>query len=208
MQTYDANNPNRKLFHKGRANLAEFLTRLQPTFATVQHLYLTGSSAGAFGAQLNYQQVAAAFPSAEVHVLADSGQMINPTAALLSAWVTSWGLVNPSGCTDCLTDFTRFPAFLSQNHPTRRFALLAYTQDQTLRQFFGATAAEYEMKTRALLAARYDPTANAKYFLLAGSSHTMLGSLFSITAPGGPTLATWVTRWKDGDAAWANVLAP
>ncbi|MBS1149599.1 MAG: hypothetical protein H6Q89_1297 [Myxococcaceae bacterium] len=209
VQTYNSALPNKKLFHKGRVNLAEFLARLKPTFPAAQHVYLSGSSAGAFGAQINYPQVAAAFPSAEVHLLADSGQMINPSGTLLSTWVASWALVNPVGCANCYSDFTKLPQWLAATYPNRRFALLAYTQDNVLRQFFAYSAVDYETQTRALLTAVYNPTTHAKYFLLAGTSHTMLGSFFTLTAPsGGPTLATWVTRWKNGDAAWANVLAP
>ena len=208
VQVYDSTMPNKKLHHKGRANVAEYLKRLKLTFPNATKIYLSGSSAGAFGAQINYEQVATAFASAEVHVLADSGQMVNPSGTLLNDWTTSWGLVVPATCVDCLTDFTKYPAWLSTTYPTRRFALLAYTQDQTLRQFFGYSAADYETQTRSLLTMRYTPTTNAKYFLLAGSSHTMLGGLFSVTAPGGPTLLQWVTRWKDNDPTWANVLAP
>lgn len=209
VQTYDPQNMAKKTSHKGRANMAAFLARLAPTFANAQKVYLVGSSAGAFGAQINYPAVAAAFPNAQVHLLADSGQMVNPASGLLAQWTASWNLQNPPGCTDCLTDFTRFPAWLASTYPQRRFALLAYTRDQVLSQFFGYNAADYETQTRALLTSRYDATSNAKYFLLAGTQHTMLANVTTITAPnGGPTLQTWITRWKDADAAWANVLAP
>ncbi|WP_164015382.1 pectin acetylesterase-family hydrolase [Pyxidicoccus trucidator] len=201
VQTYGAN----QVHHKGAANVQAWLPRLAATFPTTQRVFLAGSSAGAFGAQLNYERVIAAFPSAEVHVLADSGQMITPAGPLLNTWLTNWGVSIPAACTDCTTDFTKFPAYLADTYPDTRFGLLAWDQDNVLRAFFGYPAATYRTLTLQLLTSSYDGRANAKYFLKVGTQHTFLSGLNTITSTTGVTLNTWVTQWVTGDAAWSNV---
>jgi hypothetical protein len=197
--------PARTVHHKGGKNMEAFLLRLKDTFPDAERVFVSGSSAGAFGAQLNYERVAATWPNAQVHVFADCGQMINPQGNLLTEWVTNWGMQIPADCTGCASDFAKFPAYLHGKYPNRRFGLLAYTQDGTLRQFFGLDATTFQTRTLQLATDAYDPRTNAKYFILAGSNHVMLGDYFTITAPGGPTLLDWSKRFVSGDAAWANV---
>jgi hypothetical protein len=59
----------------------------------VRVIYLTGLSAGGYGAQLNLSRVRAAFPEAKVHLLADSAPMIQP--AHHAAWASEWSLPLP-----------------------------------------------------------------------------------------------------------------
>jgi len=204
VRTYGTN----QVHHRGAANVQAWLPRLAATFPTTQRVFLAGSSAGAFGAQLNYERVVAAFPSAKVHVLADSGQMITPAGPLLNLWLTQWGMTIPAGCTDCTTDFTKYPAYLADRYPESRFGLLAWDQDTVLRTFFGYPAETYRTLTLQLLTSSYNGRANARYFLKRGPQHTFLGSLNTLTSTPGVTLNTWVTWWVEGDAAWRNVLEP
>jgi hypothetical protein len=197
--------PARTVHHKGGKNLAAFLVRLRDTFPNATRVFLSGSSAGAFGAQLNYEQVAAAFPNAEVHVLADCAQIVNPAGTLLTDWITSWNLKVPPACTGCATDFALFPKYLHDSAPNRRFGLLAYTQDNTLRQFSGYDGATYEQRTLALSASAYDTTQNAKYFIVAGSDHVMLDNLQTIQGPQGVSLRSWVQAFVTGGASWQSV---
>lgn len=197
--------PSRTVHHKGAKNIEAFLVRLKDTFPDAQRVFLSGSSAGAFGAQLNYERVVATWPQAEVHVLADCGQMINPQGALLTEWLASWNFSVPQDCMGCTTDFARFPAYLHGKYPNRRFALYGYTQDNVLRQFFGLDATTYQQRTLDLTVSAYDGRANARYFIIAGTEHVMLDNLFTLQAPNGPSLLTWTSRFVSGDAAWANV---
>lgn len=201
VQTYGG----KTVHHKGRRNIDAYLTRLAATFPSTTRVFVGGSSAGAFGAQINYQRVRAAFPSAQVHVLADCGQMINPASTLLADWTAAWNLEAPTGCTDCLSNFTRVPEYLATTYPNSRFGLLAYTQDNVLRQFFGYDGPTFETNTYALLTSKYDPQPNAKYYLLAGSTHVMLNNLNTLSSPGGKTLNSWVTEFVNGNPGWANV---
>ncbi len=197
--------PARTVHHKGRTNLDAFLLRLHDTFPDAQRVFLAGSSAGAFGAQLNFARVAATWPNAEVHVLADCAQIVNPSGTLYSQWRAAWNLEVPSACVGCETDLSLFPKFLHDSAPNRRFGLLAYTQDGTLRQFAGYDAATFEQRTLALSASAYDTTSNAKYFIVAGSDHVMLDNLLQLQGPGGASLLSWIQAFVSGNSSWQSV---
>jgi len=191
--------------HAGRTNLVAYLRRLAPTFPGARRIFVTGSSAGGYGAQLGYQAFADAFPGAEVHLLADGAQLVpSHDPALWTSWRSTWNLSLPAGCTECAADPGALAGFLSAGHPTRRFALLASTQDAVLSLYLAYPAdGSFEAATRALLTGRYDPTSNARYYALASAQHTMLGDLAPGNAAGAP-LSAWLGRWYEGDAAWAS----
>lgn len=205
VRAHDAQNPNRLVHHKGGKNMEAFLYRLKATFPDAQRVFLSGSSAGAYGAQLNFPRVKDAWPQAEVHALADCGQMVNPTGTRLTDWLSAWNVTVPADCTDCTTDFPKYPAYLATRYPQSRFALLAYEEDNVLRQFFGYDAATFRTQTLDLLTTKYDGRTNAKYFLVPGSNHVMLDDLFTLLGPGGVPLLTFTSDFLSGDAAWANV---
>jgi hypothetical protein len=142
--------------------------------------------------------VAHAFPNAEVHVFADSGQMINPAQGLMSAWLTAWNVTLPACCVGCDGDFSLYPRYLATTYPNRRFALTAYDQDNTLRLFNGLTAAEFQTRTLALLSNVYDPSQNSRYFLLSGTAHTMVRQLDTLADPSGTSLLTFTTNFVNG----------
>ena len=192
--------------HKGRANIEAMLPRLGATFPHIRKVILAGSSAGAFGVQLNYPRFAETFPSAEVHLLADSGQLIQPTGTLFNEWAQAWGMREPTGCPGCLQGFPAYIDFLTTNYPNRRFGLMAYDEDEVLRLFFGygQDTTGFRTATRALLTERYAAKANAKYFARPGDSHTMLGNPLGISS-GGLSLVSWIDAFIEGSSSWRNV---
>jgi hypothetical protein len=207
VKTYMYQGVPRTVHHTGAKNLAAYLLRLKATFPNATRVFLLGSSAGAYGAQLSYEQVAKAFPAAQVHSLADCGQMVTPNGTRLTSWLESWNLSIPTACTDCTTDFSKFPAYLMSTYPTKRFGLMAYQQDQTLRTFSGYDGPTYQMKTDALITAAYQGKPNGGYYVLAGNQHVMLGNLFTLVSPA-PTnvpLLNFVNQWIDGTMPWVSV---
>ena len=62
----------------GGLNVGAYLARLAGTFPGARRIYVTGSSAGGYAAQLSYPRFAAAFPQPELHLLADSAQAVQP----------------------------------------------------------------------------------------------------------------------------------
>lgn len=202
---FGAQVPARTVHHKGGKNLDTFLVRLKDTFPDAQRVFVAGSSAGAYGAQVNLPKFVAAWPQAQVHALADCGQMINPSGTLFSEWRASWNFTVPPTCTGCDTDFSKYPGWLATTFPQSRFALLAYTQDSTLRSFSGYDAVTFEQQTLALTTNAYDPHANAKYFVLAGSEHVMIDNLFTLQSPQGGSLSSWVSSFVQGSSTWQSV---
>jgi hypothetical protein len=196
--------------HKGAANVRAFLTRLGPTFSGPRRIFLTGTSAGGYGVQLNYHRFAEAFPEAEVHALADSAQMINPLqASLLAEWLDAWGVTDPPGCSGCTLNFNLVPSWLARTYPNRRFALLAFSKDSVLGPFFSLQQPEFEMATTKLLTEQYQDKSNLKYYVVdpPEPAHTMLNQLFTRSVRGVP-LSTWAQQWAHGEAGWENVRGP
>lgn len=198
--------------HKGAANVQAYLARLSQTFPGPRRIWLTGTSAGGYGVQLNYHRFAAAFPQAEVHGLSDSAQMINPSQPqLLADWLSAWNVSEPPGCTGCIQNFNLIPSWLSRTYPNRRFALLAYTRDNVLSQFFQMGYPEFEAATNTLLTNEYQGKANLKYYVVepASPTHVMLNGLFTRTVAGVP-LSAWASQWATGaptadGGVWDNV---
>ena len=192
--------------HKGSVDMAAFTRVIGQLFPGQRRVLLVGISAGGFGAQLNYQRIANGLPNAEVHLLADCAQLVHPRNGIHGTMTTAWNLQVPAGCADCRSSFPAVADFLFSSYPNRRFALLAYDQDAVVRTYFGypLDPQGFQVATNALLAKSYEPRANAHYFLLSGTAHTMLGGLGKIASPGGLMLSEWVRRWMSGDPQWAN----
>lgn len=205
VQSYDPANPTLQVHHRGARNVQAYLRRLVTTFLAATRVWVTGSSAGGYGAQVNYSRFATAFPDAEVAMLADGAQTVQPSGARWTTMTTAWNAQFPAACPACATDFPSLADYLFTTFPHGRFALLASDQDQTLRTFFGYTPADFAVQTNALLTTRYDPRPNAKYFFLQHSAqHTMLGQ-YDTEAIGSVTLKAWLGQWARGDAGWASV---
>lgn len=201
----------------GATNMDAYLAYLRTRHASVRVIYLTGLSAGGYGASLNLSRVRAAFPEATVHLLADSAPMIR--SAHEAAWSSEWSLQVPDG---------GFPQLIQDelsSDPSARVALLAFSQDQVLTRFFysgGSTDSwlnpPYGTYTSNLvmLEGRYDASSNARYFRLAGQDHVMLqrygvvlsdgGLSVPASSPdGGTNLKAWIDAWATGSGAWENL---
>jgi hypothetical protein len=194
------------IHHRGAANVRADLARLQATFQNTSRIWLTGVSAGGYGVQFNYFRFAEAFATAEVHALADSAQMVNPSGTLLSQFVGAWNTSNPPGCAGCTQDFTQVPGWLARTYPNRRFGLLAYSRDSVLAQFLGYQQPAFESATTMLLSAEYTNKPNLKYYVVdpAQPSHVLLPQLLTRTVSG-VALADWVSAWANGTPGWENV---
>ncbi len=101
---------------------------------------------------------------------------------------------------------TSFPAVIDAvtgTYPATRIGLLTYTEDATVKAFFGYSGSLMPA-IASLLANQYShPTTHA--FVLSGTSHTMLGNYQTIQAPDGASLKSWIAEWATGDPAWKTV---
>ena len=202
-KAYNPLQPDRMVHHRGGDNLTAFLARMEATFEDPERVWLAGSSAGGFGAQLNFDEVQRSFPDTQLHVLADSAQPVDPEGELWGKLQEAWSVKFPEGCEGCETSAPALLDFLATRHPDARVGLLAYERDSTLSPFFGLSAEELQSRTRALVAAQAG-RANFRSFVLPDAAHVMLDSYLTLTAPDATPLRTWVNQWATGDAAWKS----
>lgn len=186
--------PAMTVHHEGGANFQKILGQLKTAFPNARRVFVTGSSAGGFGAQLNFEKVVAAWPSAEVHLLADSAQILNPTGGLYATWLESWKLEVPADCAGCVEDFTKFPKYLHGKYPKSRFALLGSSRDTVLPHFFQLDGVSLQRETKALVGSAYG-TKNAKSLVIERPAHVLMGDLFELEGA-----LDFVTRWVKGES--------
>lgn len=210
----------KRTFHfAGAANIELYLAELKARFPETRRIWLTGVSAGGYGATLNFDRVRAAFPEAEVHLLADSAPMVQPN--FWSDAQDLWKAEIPEGCADCAQGLPQWMEHvLEQSGPRHRVALLAYDADATISYFFyGGTGIAsllspptgvYQSALNQLLT-RFQGREAAGAFVLPGTSHVMLGgygavqSDGTVTAPfpsadGTTDLRRWIDGWATGEA--------
>jgi hypothetical protein len=130
----------------GYGNVGADLDLIVPQSKAVTRVVLAGSSAGGFGALINYDRTQTAFGSTPVHLLDDSGPPLGDmylTPCLQQLFRDTWNLdaAIPAGCTACTEanggGLTNATAWLADAHPDRRLALVTSTRDGTIRSFYG-----------------------------------------------------------------------
>jgi hypothetical protein len=208
----------------GGRNLEVLFKALRLEHPQVRRIWFTGASAGGYGVQLNLHRLRAAFPEAEVHLLADSAPMITTRhwPQMNRAWLPQF----PTPCEGCAEGGLPiiFAAQRAAASPSSRIGLLAYEGDGVITRFFFSentldsflaqapiatyTAALKETETQ------YDGT-RAAFFELGGEEHVMLLRAGTAQADGGLTasvlsrdrsvsLRDWLGAWATGDGGWGN----
>lgn len=198
--TYDATHT---VHHAGRTNASALIERVAATRPDAETVWMIGVSAGGYGVSFDWDLARLGWPQSKVHILADSSPLVTLEPARWAAMQASWKLAFPSGCAGCASDLGAMPAALAATARSgERYGLLASTRDQTIATYFGITMDQLEADTLAAQAAM-SPSAGQAAYVLASSGHVLLGNLTAQTS-GGVVLATWITQWATGDAAWAN----
>jgi hypothetical protein len=130
----------------GYANVGAYLDYLVPKSTDVTRVVLAGSSAGGFGALMNYDRTQNAFGSTPVYLLDDSGPPLGDaymTPCLQKMFRDAWNLdaVIPAGCTECSQPdgggLQNALGWLADAHPDRRLGLITSTRDGVIRSFYG-----------------------------------------------------------------------
>ena len=195
-----------RTFHVGARNMDAFLARLVRTFTDLERVTLSGLSAGGFGAGLNWERVANAFPGVRVDLIDDSGPPMAPPAARWVQWRDAWNAQLPAGCPECRDNLDALlPYYARRFPPPARFALLSYTLDPTISSFFGITTDQFRAQltdvTRRILA----PIPNARHFYVDDERHVLIGNNGSAQGADGTVLIDWLGRMNADDPAWPNV---
>jgi hypothetical protein len=130
----------------GYYNMRRFIGRIVPTFKDrVSKVVIAGSSAGGFGAALNYSMVQDAFGEVPVAVLDDSGPPFENEfmpVCMQQKWRAAWGLTEamPPDCDECRAadggGMIRLANFLMEKHPDARIAMISSMEDEVIRLFY------------------------------------------------------------------------
>jgi hypothetical protein len=198
--------------HVGARNVAAYLERLVPTYQGVDRVYLAGSSAGGFGALLNWAMVQQAFGAVRVDMIDDSGTFMPPevlgagntTEAL---WRASWNLAStlPPGCAACASRLDALWGFYAQAFPHQRGALLSYTQDTALPNYFGITSAQFTTGLDEEVATSFAPTMNLKSFVVGAEGHVLWFAQPPSPSQQFQKLEAFLELMTTDDASWASI---
>ncbi|MDP9037598.1 MAG: pectinacetylesterase family protein [Myxococcota bacterium] len=196
--------------HVGSRNLSAFLNRIVPTFSTAERVYLAGSSAGGFGALINWWKTQAAFGGVRVDMIDDSGLLMPPDIAAQGNGAepvqrTQWNLAAtlPPGCADCGTNSAALYEFYAKAFPTHRAALLSHEPDPVIASFDGITLAQFTTGLEEVLTRQLAPNPNFISFVAGTSGHVLWSS--PSLAVNGVTVEQFLTRMANDDPAAANV---
>ena len=193
----------------GYKNMGAYLARLVPTFSDADRIILAGSSAGGFGAALNWWRAQEAFGSIRVDLIDDSGTAVpdkvlgTAGVALAETQSTAWRLTFPPGCTTCATDLSTLYGYYQTALPKQHGALLSYTDDTVLPSFFGITTAEFAQGLSDDLGAYFGAKSNLKAFVNGGAGHVLWFTPQLTT--GTTTVQEFITQMVTDDASWATV---
>jgi hypothetical protein len=203
VQNYDLGGRTMTVHHTGGLNAQAIADTVHATLPSVSRIWLAGSSAGGYGATLNHNRYVAAWPGASVEILQDSAPFVDVMGGNYPLWQQTWGIVYPPGCPSCATSFPAVIDAITSANPSSRIGLLTFTEDATVKLFFGYS----DMLAPAidsLLASQYAlPTTHA--FVVSGTSHTMLSNYQTMAAGDGTSLKAWIGQWATGDPAWTTI---
>jgi hypothetical protein len=207
--------------HVGRINMAHYLKRLVPTFSTVSEVLLVGTSAGGFGAVLNYHHVQLAFGSTPVHLLDDSAPFLAEgylKPKLQNAWRTAWNLdaTLPPGCAKCRTGgLHNLMTYLARTYPRRRFGLISSRRDLVIRKYFGLgyspeekmmPVADFEAGLDHLAREVLGPYKNWRVYQVRGPWHVFLNRVtLATTRVSGVRMSDWIRDLAVGASGWSDV---
>jgi Pectinacetylesterase len=195
--TYATNGGPREVHHVGQDNLDALWPRLRATRLDASTLWVTGISAGGYGAMVEGPRARAAWPGVTVHMVSDSSHPVNPEAARWAAMKASWNLDIPAGCPACANGLAGYPAYLRTISPAgSRWGLMMTTQDQVISTFMGFTGPALETQT---LAIRDLLNGNGQAaFVINGTSHVLTASAPPPSTTTGASLTTWLRELSTG----------
>ncbi|HMI83474.1 MAG TPA: pectin acetylesterase-family hydrolase [Polyangiaceae bacterium] len=131
----------------GYPNMQKFVARMVPTFPGVERVVLAGSSAGGFGAGLNYGLLQDSFGQVPVSIIDDSGPPLSTKylpPCLQKIWRETWGMDEslPPDCTECRqadgSGLMEIVDYWRRKYPVARVALVESVHDEVIRLFFSA----------------------------------------------------------------------
>lgn len=195
----------RETHHVGAANVEALIARVAATAPDAERVVLTGSSAGGFGALLNWHRVRAAFPCARVDAISDGAAPIPQPEfppARRDQWANAWGLAAtmPDGCPECVADWWRLVPYNLDAQRHARGAILTAVRDEVIAGFMEIDGATLEAGVAHMMALAEHPRFGA--FLIPGDEHVIINT--PARAANGQSIKDWVEAMQADDVAWAS----
>ena len=155
----------------GYKNTLKIISRVVPTFRdSVDKVVVAGSSAGGFGASLNFSMIQDSFGDTPVLVVNDSGPPFDDEfmpPCMQTRWRETWGFNGslPPDCTECQqadgAGLAKLADFLLRKHPVARISIISSMQDEVIRLFYSvglANCMNYDTADPVVVVlAQFDP---------------------------------------------------
>lgn len=186
--------------HTGSKNVKLDMAKLKQVLPGVTRVWISGSSAGAFGSILQYQNAQDAF-GVRIDLLADSGETPLPITIHPSQKIQTPDTSRCPNCND--SNFDSYIVGLAQANTRARFASLSWSIDNTIPRNQGVSSDDFAKELVRLFAQQTQNTTNARNFMVQGSGHTLLYST-QYNAADGYTMATFLNKFKTDDPAWSS----
>jgi hypothetical protein len=189
--------------HVGHRNVTGVLAAVRAAFPSPERVWVSGASAGGYGAMVAWYRFREAFPGTRVDCLNDSGPPVDIMASRWEAMIGAWSVPMPSGCPECLESLSNVTAYYQRTATDGdRFALLQYTEDNTIRTYTGLSASQMSAAVNGLVP-EFAATTSHRIFVLEGSEHVVLGRADRMS--GGESAHAWVRAFATDGAGWDNV---
>jgi hypothetical protein len=193
----------------GSPNLKLMMAYATQTFKDVDTLFITGESAGGFGALTSYATIRDFYPTARGVLMDDSGPVLDDEAVppcLQEEWRQTWNLNKnlPAQC-PCNNDKGNLVdvwSYGKSQYPKDSFSLISSQTDSTISLFFAFSNND----CKAIIPVGYNKLADGlarlakttPVYIIPGSSHTHTssGEFYSRTVDG-VSLYKWIEQLVD-----------
>jgi len=220
------------IHHKGYVNAQVAEKWAREHFVNPDAVFVTGSSAGAYGAIVNSLPLEEhAWPSSHFDVLGDAGNGVI-TRDFLENDISKWGVEQNlpdwiPALNVPLTELTAADLWTESAlfYPRNRFGNYSTAFDggqggqtgfynvmlnpgNVVQWFFWwRPTCEWNSIMRSLVQDSASNAPNYRYYIGSGSRHTMWGNdkVYTDTTGGVPTIVSWIDAMLDGTPAWTNV---
>ncbi|MCB1192596.1 MAG: hypothetical protein H7A23_04905 [Leptospiraceae bacterium] len=222
--------------HRGFDNFLSVLKYLQNNYPSTQvgDVFVTGQSAGGYGAIYNYPYIKEVYSSNKVYVLGDAANGVTTTtfeSDVKNVWGVSetlpdWISGISTSSFDTL-DIGYFYQYIGNHYTTTRLAqytaaydgtqVYFYNVNKTMGNTYVANSSMWDTVTSDLycewntkmltLKSTAEKTANYRSFIAYGKVHTIsMDTDFYTLSQDGTSLVSWYKKMIEDDSSWNNVL--
>ncbi|MEA3471535.1 MAG: pectin acetylesterase-family hydrolase, partial [Thermodesulfobacteriota bacterium] len=212
--------------HRGFVNFQAVLAYLEDNTNYPGKIFVTGSSAGSYGATMAFPYIKQAFPWSNVYLLGDAGNGI-VGGTFPTEGIPKWNVQMPDWIFPGGYDPTMIMADIyigiAAEYPWSRFAQYTTAFDGTQTFFYNVmlnindpsqwnnippdvfVAWHLTMKNYAYTTALASP--NYRYYIAAGTEHTIMGKpkFYTEESAGGMSFADWVKAMIKTPHKWENL---